>query len=359
MKIYIGLDVHCKLTSYVCQDKRGRLVGKGSVATSREGLVLMLKQLGAKKGAVVGLETGTQATWTSRILIELGMNVVVIDAREVRAKAVRKNQKSDFRDAFEICDGVRRGIYRSIVYIPPKQVEQLRRILSRRRHFVRICVMEINAAKYLCRGIGVRMEAALQSREAWERLVERPEVERVRGHLEMHGRQWALAREQVEGLEKELGEALEPYGEEMRLLTEVSGIGQITAATFIAVVGDPKRFTDSSKLASYLGLVPSTYDSGESTRHGRITKAGSSGMRSLLCEASHHAARPSHFLYPYWSRMYARSGYKRAVVAVAHRLARILFQMWRKNEGFDLSKLNVEYAPTRREKTVLYRLKVA
>jgi transposase len=239
------------------------------------------------------------------------------------------------------------------------EVAQLRRILSRRRHFVRICVMEINAAKYLCRGIGVRIEMALQTSEAWEKLAERSDVERLRGHLEMHARQWALAKEQVQQLERELDEALQPFGREMRLLTGVSGIGQITAATFIAVVGDPKRFADSSKLASYLGLTPSTYDSGESIRHGRITKAGSPAMRSLFCEASHHAARPSHFLYPYWSRMYARSGYKRAVVAVAHRLARILFQMWRKNEPFDLSKLNVEYHPVRKEKMVIYRLKAA
>jgi transposase len=219
--------------------------------------------------------------------------------------------------------------------------------------------MEINAAKYLCRGIGIRIEMALQSSVAWKRLLQRPDVERLRGHLEMHARQWELATGQVKQLEKDLEEALEPYDKEMQLLTGVSGIGPVTAATFVAVVGDPKRFANSSKLSNYLGLVPSQYDSGEYVRHGRITKAGSSAMRALLCEASHHAAKSSHFLYPYWSKMYVRKGYKRAVVAVAHRLARILFQMWRKNEPFDLSKLNLEYHPVRREKMVIYRLKVA
>lgn len=359
MKMYIGLDVHCKNTVYVCKDQDGRVIGKGRILTSREGFLFMLKQLGANNGTMIGLETGTQAIWVSRMLVELGMNPVVIDAREVRAKAVRKNQKSDLRDALEICDGLRGGIYKSVVYVPPVEIEKLRRILSRRRHFVRICVMEINAAKYLCRGIGVGIEKTLQTNEAWKRLADMPELKGVQGYLKMHARQWELASEQVRELEAELDEALEPYEHQKQLLTGVSGIGPITAATFIAVVGDPHRFADSAKLASYLGLVPSQYDTGESVRHGRITKAGSPAMRALLCEASHHAARPSHFLYPYWSRMHVRKGYKRALVAVAHRLARILFQMWRKDEGFDLKKLNVEYAPTLKEKTVLYRLKVA
>ena len=138
MKKYIGMDVHSKRTTFVAQAENGEVLRKGEVETGLEGLRGMVRQVKAARGTVVGLESGIQATWVCRLLCELGMEPMVVSAHEVRAKARRQNQKSDGQDAFEICDGVRRGIYVSLVYVPPAQVDRLRRVLSRRRHFVRI-----------------------------------------------------------------------------------------------------------------------------------------------------------------------------------------------------------------------------
>ena len=342
MTLYIGLDVHGKETVYVAQDQSGKVTAQGKVATSAEGFCQLVKTLETPKGTKIGLETGTQAMWVSRLLSGLEMEPVMIDAREVRQKARRIGQKSDRRDAFEICDGMRRGIYTTIVYVPDARVLRLRQILSRRRHFVKICTRQINAAKWLLRSLGLGREAAsLTSVGAWETLVGRPAVEGLRDHLAMHADLWRLAQEKVVLLEKQLREALKPFQETVSRLQTVPGVGIITAATYVAVLATPERFPDSSRLASYIGLVPSTYDTGNMQQHGHITKRGSGELRAMLCEAAQHAASKRHPLHPHWVRFCAKQGYKKTVIITAHRLARILFAMWRKGEDFDPSKLNV------------------
>ena len=358
MAVYIGMDVHCKKTVYVAQDDGGKVIGQGSVPTNVGGLAEMLAKVDAPSGTRIGLETGAQAAWVSGVLCDLGMEPVVIDAREVRAKARRINQKSDSRDAFEICDGLRRGIYTSIVYVPGPQIQRLRRVLSRRRHFVRLCTSQVNAAKFLLRSVGLSTQAAsLKSDRAWLRLLARPAVAPLRRYLAMHRELWGVATEKVLACEKELARALEPFQETAALLQSVPGVGVVTSASYIAVVGTPERFADSSHVSSYIGLVPSTYSSGEQERTGHITKRGSGELRMLLCEAAHHAARAQHPLNPYFSRICARHGYKKAVVAVAQRLERILFQMWRKKEAFDVNQLNVVPEKHVRTRTVYWRIR--
>jgi hypothetical protein len=108
-----------------------------------------------------------------------------------------------------------------------------------------------------------------------------------------------------------------------------------------------------------VGIVPSTYDSGESEKHGHITKSGSPSVRGVLCEAAHHAARPTHPLHPYWVRLFRKGGYKKAVIGVTNRMSRILFQMWRNGEEFTINKLNIVNERVEVKKTVYYRLKTA
>lgn len=360
MKQYIGLDVHSKQTVYVAQDEGGKVVPEGKVATTAEGFCELLERLGVPEGTKIAVETGTQAMWVARLLSSMGMKPVVIDAREVRQNARRIGQKCDSRDAFELCDGLRRGLYTSIVYVPDADTLRLRQILSRRRHFVKVCTGQINAAKFLLRSVGLGQEAkGLTTLEAWEQLLRRPAVTSLRHHLAMHADLWGLAQEKVELLEKELQEALGPFETTMKRLQTVPGVGTITAATYIAVLATPQRFPDSGRVVSYIGLVPSTYDTGDRRCHGHITRRGSGELRSMLCEAAHHAARRQNPLNPYWSRICTKQGYKKAVVAIAHRLARILYQMWRKREAFDVTKLNVVPEKRRRSKTYYWRMRKA
>ena len=116
------------------------------------------------------------------------------------------------------------------------------------------------------------------------------------------------------------------------------------------------RFSSAKAAASYSGLVPTTHQSGDTNRHGHITKRGSGELRAMLCEAAHHARRPSHPLNPYFARLCARRGYKMATVAVAHRLCRILFAMLRDGTEFNPERLGLQEGPFTTTTTRAYRL---
>jgi transposase len=186
-------------------------------------------------------------------------------------------------------------------------------------------------------------------------LLASPRVASLRPHLVLHAQIWRNAHKNVGILETELHEALSPFTETIRRLQTVPGVGLVVSASFLAALGTPDRFPDSSHVASYIGLVPATYDSGEAERHGRITKRGSAELRAMLCEAAHHTANPKHPLNPYFTRICARHGYKKAIVTLAQRLARILYQMWRKGEDFDPTQLNVVATRQVRTRTLYWR----
>ena len=358
MKMIIGLDGHSKTSSYAAQDGRGKVIGEGQVPSSYEGLGEMVKKLVAPVGTQVVMETGPSTDFLSRICWSLGLEPVVIHAQEVRALARRKRQKSDRRDAFDLCDGWRRGIFTMVVYQPDPDVRRLRRVNSRRRFFVKECSRQIHSVKFQLRQEGLaELCKSLGTEVAWDKLLADPRVESLRAYIEMHARMWTQAQQHVEALDKELDEAMKPYEAIETLLCSVPGVGRVTAASFVAALGRVDRFDNSGQVASYLGLVPSSHDSGEVVRHGSITKAGCPPLRSVLCECAHHAGRPDHPLNPYFRRVCAKSGYKKAAVAVAHRLARILFQLWRKGEAFDVEKLNVVRDRQKRTRTYEYRMK--
>ena len=110
----------------------------------------------------------------------------------------------------------------------------------------------------------------------------------------------------------------------------------------IAVFSDVRRFPTAKHAASYAGLVASTYDSGERVQHGHITRRGSSELRSMLCEAAHHAGRSNNPFHPSFANLCVRRGYKMAVIAVAHRICRIAWAMLYRGHDFDVARLNVE-----------------
>src|SRR5881628_2408300 len=152
---YVGLDVHSRQSTFVIEDAAGRVTAQGEVPTTPAGLAHLRAAHRLPPETPVALETGTVAFFVARQLAAIGLAPQVVDAHEVRLKAHRPTQKSDRRDVFELCEGLRRGIYRTIVHVPPRPVARLRETLSRRRHFVRLETAQINAVKRLLRGAGL------------------------------------------------------------------------------------------------------------------------------------------------------------------------------------------------------------
>jgi transposase len=331
MARYVGLDAHSKRCVYMIQDEHGQAGGEGSVPTTPEGLVLMRERHALPPGTRVALESGTMAFYVARLLVRLGLDPVVVDAHEVRAKALRPTQKSDRRDALELCEGLRRGSYRSVVHVPPEPIERLRETLGRRRHCVRLKTMQVNAVKRLLRAVGQAPPGrTLGSDAAWDKLLQAVAIDpSLHAFCRTHRALWRCAHEQVAVLEQALREQSLPFQPQLDRLQTVPGVGPIVARTVLAVFSDVRRFPTAKHAASYAGLVASTHDSGERVQHGRITRRGSSELRAMLCEAAHHAGYRESPLSPYFRQLCARRGYKMAVVAVAHRLCRILYAMLR------------------------------
>jgi transposase len=260
----------------------------------------------------------------------------------------------------ELCEGIRRGIYRGIVHVPPGEIEHLRNTLSRRRHFVRLGTAEINAAKKMLRSAGLAelSRQHMGTLRAWKRLLgalaPHPQV---RGFVELHYRAWQSVMEQKAACEESLQEQHALFGEDLERLRTVPGVGEIVALTAIAVFSDATRFPSAKHAASYAGLVPQTYQSGETNRQGHITSAGSPELRAMLVQAAHTARRQTSPLNPLLRSLTLRVGTRRAVTAVAHRLCRVLYAMLRDKKSFDASKLKAHEPRPKIEGARLYRLK--
>jgi len=351
----VGLDVHKHRTTFVQQDGTGAVTARGEFATTRAGLEEWAGRSSLPAGTRVALETGTLAFFVADELHRLGLLPVVIDAHEVRAKSSRPRQKSDRRDAFELCDGLRRAIYRTVVHVPDAAIRRLRVLLARRRHFVRVQTAQTNALKRTLRATGRgALGRSLRTGTAWERLQHAtsglPDVaDAVTGHYAI----WDAARRQRDAVEAALATEAVAYAPTVARLVTVPGVGPIVALTALAAFADVTRFPGAKEAASYAGLVPSTYQSGACDRHGHITKRGSAELRAMLIEAAHHAARRDHPLHAVFARLCTRRGYKPALVAIAHRLCRILFALLRDQTSFNAGTLGGPVRRPRRRRSVL------
>jgi len=120
-------------------------------------------------------------------------------------------------------------------------------------------------------------------------------------------------------------------------LQTIPGVGPATAAAFVATIDDPNRFPDAEKVAAYIGLTPSVYQSGETEYRGRITKTGDKLLRWLLVEAAHilltRSGTPCE-LRTWGLKLQETKGAGKARVAVARRLSGVMWKMWKDGSMF-------------------------
>jgi transposase len=148
---------------------------------------------------------------------------VGVDAHEVRLKAQRPRQKSNRRDAQELCEGVRRGLYRSLTHVPPVAISALRETLSRRRHFVRVQTAEINAAKHMPRAAGWgQLKANLCTVTGWSKLgtalTAQPSLQQA---LRPHQALWQQAQTEVQALEQQSAVQQQPFAADLHRLQPI------------------------------------------------------------------------------------------------------------------------------------------
>lgn len=334
MKYYAGLDVAMEATALCVIDGDGRVVAELRAASDPGALAAALAPW--RDGLVeVGLEAGGLSPWLHEGLRAAGLAAVCLETRRMKAYAKASPVKTDRRDAVLIARALRAGLYRA-VHVKSQEAHKLRLVLSGRQALLRqarqlqvkirgdLKPFGIKLGKVGSGGFAGRVKQCLAARpDLWEL---------VAPLLEM--RAALLAR--VRGYDREL-RRLARADELCRRLMTVPGVGVQTALAFRAGIDDPSRFARARAVPAALGLTPRIDSSGETERCGAITKAGDKLLRGLLFEAANALltrSRRASALKRWGQKLAKRRGLNRARVALARRLAIVLFALWRDGSTF-------------------------
>jgi transposase len=289
------------------------------------------------------LEATTESEWVARHLEALGHEVIVADPNYAPMYAQRSRRaKTDKRDARTLLEACEHGTYRPVHRLSEPR-RQVRAQLAVRDTLVRTRTRYLGLAKALVRREGLRVPSS-SSERAVDRLRELAMPAAVAGQLAPLFRALEPVTEEIAALDRRLA-AVEQTDPVVALLGTAPSIGVVTACAFVATIDDVTRFRAAHDLEAYLGLVPSERSSGEKRRLGRITKAGNARVRWLLVEAGwrilHSKSAELAGLRLWGRRIAARRGKRIAAVALARRLAGILFAMWRDGQPYDARRIRM------------------
>lgn len=328
----IGLDVHKRETQVCVLTEAGEL-REERLPTSRERLAARFAPQAPSR---ILLEASTESEWIAQLLEGLGHEVIVADPGFAPMYGrTRRVIKTDRRDALALAEAARRGVYRR-VYRPPAARRAQRALLTVRETLVRTRTRSTNVVRAFLRQEGRRLPQGTPGKLA-ERVaaleLPAPLVDQVAPLLA----QWPVLNAHLAALEAAIGRETEADPLLGRLQT-VPMIGPITALAFVATVADVTRFATAGQVQAYLGLVPRERSSADQQHRGAITKAGPTRVRWLLVEAAwriRRSTRPEAAELQAWmARIEHRRGRHVAIVAMARKLAGILFALWRDETGF-------------------------
>jgi transposase len=320
----IGCDLHARQQTLAMLDTiTGEVVTRTLMHEGHE-VREFYSQL--PRPVLVGIEAIGPMQWFLDLLEELQIACQVGDAAKIRAAEPRK-QKHDRRDAELILKLLVEKRFPAI-WRPSKEQLDLRALLLRRHHWVRLRTQVQNAlqaialAHGLCRGAGLWSHDG-QAKIAFLSLA--PHASYRRSALQTMYRNMA---EEIKKLTEQVAEQAEQRCG-ARLLLSHPGVGPVTALATEVFLGDPRRLADGKALASYVGMIPREYSSGERQRFGALTKQGSPLLRFLWGEAGAHAARCDPELQRFYRRKLVQKGLAKARVAVARKLGIRLWIMLR------------------------------
>lgn len=333
----IGLDLH-KRESQLCFGNDDGSINERRIATTRERFTAVL---GSLSRARILIEASTESEWVARHLESLGHEVIVADPNFAAMYATRSRRtKTDRRDARTLMEACRLGAYRPAYRVSDAR-RHVRGQLVVREALVRTRTRYVSIAKALVRRDGLRVVGS-ESRFVAKRISALELSPDLAAELIPLFTVLSPINEQIAAADRQLALLCEEDPIMARLAT-APAIGPITASAVVATVDDISRFASAHQFEAFLGLVPSERSSGEKRRMGGITKTGNSRVRYLLVEAGWRIMRsksPETEALRMWAaRIATRRGNRIAVVALARRLAGILFAMWRDGKDYDASAL--------------------
>ena len=323
----IGLDLSDRFSSFCVLDGKGTVVEEGRLRTTTAALS---GRFSAAPCRVI-LEVGTHSPWVSRLLAGLGHEVIVANPRRVRLIA-EGQRKTDRTDAETLA---RLGRLDPALLSPVRhrglEAQQALAVLRARDILVRTRTQLINHVRGAVKAAGGRLPSCSAPSFHRKALPYLPEEQRLA--LDSLGATIADLTARIEDYDREV-ERLAMASAAARALRQVPGVGALTALAFVLVIEDPERFRKSREVGPYLGLTPRQRQSGEREPRLPITKAGDALLRRLLVQCSHYILGPfgpDCDLRRWGFRIAggaAGSHKRRAVIAVARKLAVLLHRLW-------------------------------
>lgn len=335
-ELTIGFDLSDRYSTLCAIDREGKIVERGRIATKEP--ALRRRFSGVKRSRIV-LEVGTHSPWVSRLLRELGHEVIAANPRKLRL--IYENPSKDDRVDAEYLARVGRLDPALLAPIRHRQADTQTdlAVLRARDLLVSKRTDLVNHVRGAVKAMGVRLPKC--STESFPKRA----VEHIPGEL---GPAVMPVLDRIRSLTGEIGrydrqieKLCEERYPETELLRQVAGVGALTALCYVLVIEDPDRFRKSRSVGPYVGLVPGKDQSGESDPGKGITKAGDELLRKLLVQSGHYILGPfgpDCDLRQWGMKLMERGGpgaKNRAAVAVARKLAVLLHHLWVTAEVYD------------------------
>jgi transposase len=328
MEHFAGLDVSVKETSVCIVDDTGRIVREAKVASEPEALLAVLNNP-SYRFRRIGLEAGPLSQWLYSALGEANLPVICVETRHMRAVLKAQINKTDRNDARGIARMIRAGLYRP-VHVKTLRSQKLRMLLTHRKLLQSKAIAIENDLRGTLRNFGLKVGVvgAAKFEARIKQLVDNlTDLALLVEPLLVVRR---VLREQIAVLHRRLLHIVRD-DEVCRRLMTIPGVGPVVALTFRATIDVPARFRNSRAVGAVLGLTPCRHQSGESDRTGAISKCGDEMMRVMLYEAAQILlVRSTRWSWlKVWAMQIARRrGLKKAIVALARRLAVIMHRIW-------------------------------
>jgi transposase len=330
----VGLDIGDEYIHYHVLDERGDFVESGRMRCSQAALH---KHFAGQSRMRMAMETGAHSPWISRMLKQLGHEVVVANARKLRA-ITHSKVKNDRNDA----ELLARFASFDVRLLSPiehrsEQRQQDLNVIHARAALVRARTLLINVMRGLVKSAGGRLPKCSSESFSEKTLAAIPAD--LLTACEPLNRQVQFLTTQIDALDVEL-EAMEKKYPEISLLRTVPGVGPLVSACYVLTLDRPQAMKTNRQAGAYLGLRPAQQQSGDSDPQRRISREGNGYLRGLLVQSAHSilGRNGKDCALRRWGLKLAESGgkrgKKRAIVAVARKLAVLLHSMWRNQVPF-------------------------
>jgi transposase len=356
-RLTIGIDLGDRSSRYCILDEGGEIVSEDKIATSREGLKALLGKMASSR---VALEVGTHSPWVSALIASLGHEVIVANPHKVKliTQSVKKNDRKDAEQLARLAR-VDAKLLSPIRHRGTAAQADLA-VIRARAELMEARTALINSARGLAKPMGERL-AKCDADQVRESLASGM-GEAVRGVIGPLLKAVEAISGQIAECDKKIAKIAKRYPE-TELLKQIHGVGEIIALTYVLTIEDAQRFQQSRDVGPFLGLTRKQRESGDTSPELGISKAGDGLLRSLLVQGAHCIMRknaPDCDLKAWGIRKLDNGGKKgsktrkkKAVVAVARKLAVLLHRLWVTGEVYDpLYNRKAEEAAKARQRKV-------